>query len=129
LYASVQANAVTTTRAFGSVIGVPLLILLALLVAAVLAGIRLAATTDDERQILPVTGFTIGCSLVYTFGLGIIASRIMFHVFPAVLVLIGWVAAKLAANSRHTAGVATLAVSVAALGHIAHEMTSYGPYS
>jgi len=129
LYVWVQANWVVTVREFVWTAGLPLLFLLGLVVAAVLAGIRLAPASEDERRILTATGLTICCSVLFTFGIGIFATRIMYHVFPAVLVLAGWITAKLIASPRVAWRFAILTVPVATVGYVVHELTSHGPYS
>jgi hypothetical protein len=129
LYVWVQANWVVTVREFVWTAGLPLLFLLGLVIAAVVAGIRLTPASEDERQILTATGLTIGCSVLFTFGLGIFTTRIMYHVFPAVLVLAGWITEKLMASPRVGWRFAILTVPVATVGYVVHELTSHGPYS
>jgi hypothetical protein len=129
LFIWVQTNTVITAREFGSVTGVLLLVLAALAIAVVLTGIKLNTVSEEERQILLATVLTIGCSLIFTFGLGIIATRIMFDVLPAILVLAGWVSARLAASSRAAMWLVNLAIPLLALLYVGQVLTSYGPYS
>jgi hypothetical protein len=124
-----QTNAVITMREFGSVAGVVLLVLAALAVVAVLAGVRLDTASKEERQILSATVITIGCSVIFNFGLGLMSTRIMFDVLPAILVLVGWMSARLAANSRAAWWLVHLAVPLFALLYAGQVLTSYGPYS
>jgi hypothetical protein len=129
LFIWVQTNAVITMREFGSVAGVSLLVLAVLAVVAVLAGIRLDTTSKEERQILWATVITIGCSVIFDFGLGLMTTRIMFDVLPAILILVGWMSAKLTTNSRAAWWLVHLGGPLFALLYAGQVLTSYGPYS
>jgi hypothetical protein len=129
LHILLQVYGVVTARQLGSAAGFPLLVLAALAVASALAGITMAPVAAEERQILLPTVITIGCAIIFSFGIGIIATRIMYQVLPGILLLIGWVSARLAANTQATRWLVYLAIPLAALVYAGHVLTSYGPYS
>jgi hypothetical protein len=125
----VSSNLVTTGREFGSQAGYLLLVLAVLAVVAIVARAALGPVTDEQRHILISTVLTAVFAIIFCFGLGIIATRIMYQVVPPILVLIGWITARLASNSRTTSWLARIAVSLAALAYAGQVLTSHGPYS
>ena len=128
-YRDVSAEVISTIRSFVSMGGLPLIFLLALVIAAIVAGLRLAPATDDERRILISTGLTIVVSTVFAFGVGVGVRRTVFNAFPAILLLIGWVTAKLIASPTIRGRLAVLAVPLATLAFVVHEIAKHGPYS
>jgi hypothetical protein len=120
--AAVQANAVLTARALLSTTGLLLLLLLVLVTIAIVAGIRLAPVTPDERQILIATGLTIVISSVFAFGVGVGIWRVVYHVLPPVLLLIGWISAKLVASPTLRWRATVLFVPVASAALVVREV-------
>jgi hypothetical protein len=106
-----------------------LAVLAGLVLAAVWAGVKLTAVTTEDTAILVASGLTVAVSLVFGWGIGIIATRIMFAVFPAILVLAGWVATRFAVKSRVTLLVASYGLVIVAIANAVHEVVVHGPYS
>lgn len=128
LYQWVRADFLVSARAVLVTAGLPLLLLLGLVVAAILAGIRLAPATEDERRILVGTGVTLGISVLFFFAIGGGTPRISYYVLPPILLLIGWVTAKLIASPVVKWRFATLAIPVASIAFITQEIAKHGPY-
>jgi len=108
------------------------------LVLAVLAGcvlaaswvrVRLAAGSAEDSAILVASGLTAGYSLLFGWGIGIIATREMYGLFPAVLVVVGWAATRFALKSRATLLVASYGLALVAIANALHEVMAHGPYS
>jgi hypothetical protein len=104
-------------------------VLAGLVVAAVLARVKLTSASPEESALLVASGLTIALSLLFGWGIGIYATRIMFAAFPAILVVIGWVATRFAAKSRVTLLVATYGLAIVAIANALHEVLVHGPYS
>jgi hypothetical protein len=109
--------------------GLVLGILAASVVAAILAGARLGAVTRQDTATLAATGLTLGFSLLFGWGIGIITTRVMFETFPALLVLAGWMAMRFAASSRATLLAASYGLAAIAVANALHEVLTHGPYS
>ena len=90
---------VTTIREL-EVATVAMLVVGALVALAVLLRVRLAADSPDDRAIVVGAGLTVLFSVLFAWGIGIIASRLMFHAVPALFVIGGWLAARVTAGSR-----------------------------
>ena len=71
LVRDVTAELISTTRSFVSMGALPLIFLLGLVIATIVAGLELPPATDDERRILITTGLTIVVSTVFAFGVGV----------------------------------------------------------
>jgi hypothetical protein len=129
LVAQTHDMTVTTLRAVFTAGTVGLLIAGGLAVLAVLLRVRLGSATPEQRATLVAAGLTIVAAVAFTWGIGIIADRLMFHAMPALLLLAGWLAARLATRStavaRVTAGLLAAAVAVSMWDVV----TSYGPYA
>jgi hypothetical protein len=122
-------NLVLAGREFGSQAGPVLLVLAALAVIAVVARTALRPATSEERHILLATVLTAAAAVLFGFGIGLIVPRIMYQVVPPILVLIGWISARLAANSGAAWWLARLAAPLAAVAYAGQVLTSHGPYS
>jgi hypothetical protein len=109
--------------------GIVLGVLAAVMVAAIWTGVRVAAVTPQDRALLTATGLTIALSLAFGWGIGIIATRVMFDAFPAFLVLAGWMATRFAVKSRATLLVASYGLAIVAVANALHEVLTHGPYS
>jgi hypothetical protein len=128
LYQWVQADFIVSVRGLLVTAGIPLLVLVGVVVAAILAGIRLAPATEDEGRILTGTGLTLVVSVLFFFAIGDGITRIAYVVFPPILLLIGWVTAKLIASPTVRWRLATVAIPVVSVAFIAHEIAKHGPY-
>jgi len=71
----------------------------------------------------------VAFSLLFGWGIGIIAARVMYAVFPALLVVAGWAATRFAVKSRATLLVASYGLAVVAIANAIHEVMTHGPYS
>jgi len=123
LAAAFEANVVMTVRGFLAANGFLLLLLAMLIAIAVLSGVRLEPSTPDERGLLIATGLTIGLSPLFAFGVGVGIWRVIYHVFPAVLLLIGWVSGKLVGSPVLRWRMAVLLVPVAGTALALHVIT------
>jgi hypothetical protein len=120
---------IVTIRELVAACGPALAILLGLGLLAALLRVRLAAGNPEQRAILIASAVTVAVGLAFTWGIGIIASRLMFHVFPALLVFAGWLAARLSVSSRGTAWFVAVMLSVTTVALVAMAVLSHGPYS
>jgi hypothetical protein len=129
LQARLEMASVASLRELLSADALVLGVLAAFMVAAIWAGVRLAAVTRADRAVLTATGLTIAFSLLFGWGIGIIATRVMFDAFPAFLVLAGWMATRFAVKSRTALLVASYGLAVVAVANALHEVLTHGPYS
>jgi hypothetical protein len=109
--------------------GLALGVIAVFMTAAILAGVRLSAATRTDTATLTATALTIALSLVFGWGIGILATRVMFDAFPAFLVLAGWMATRFAVRSRATLLVASYGLAIIAVANALHEVLTHGPYS
>jgi hypothetical protein len=108
----------------------PMLLALAAVVAvAVLARVRLVPADGRERSTVVGAGLAVLCALAFCWAIGIYTPRLAYHLVPAVLLLIGWVAARAAARAARLALALDVALVGLALIWIAYEVTKHGPYS
>jgi hypothetical protein len=129
LWAQSRDMTVTTLRALFVAGTASLLIIVALAALAVLLRVRLGAVTAEQRATLVAAGLTIAAAVAFTWGIGIIADRLMFHAMPALLIVAGWLAARVATASPTAARLATALVVAAAAVSMWDVVTAYGPYS
>lgn len=129
LLARLELASAASVRELMGADGLVLGVTAAFIVTAVLAPADLGAATRQDRATLTATGLTIAFSLLFGWGIGIIATQVMFDAFPALLVLAGWMAARFAAKSRATLLVASYGLAVIAVANALHEVLTHGPYS
>ncbi|MEV4516595.1 hypothetical protein AB0K00_47555 [Dactylosporangium sp. NPDC049525] len=129
LWAQSRDMTVTTLRAVFVAGTVSLLIIVALAALAVLLRVRLGTLTAEQRATLVAAGLTIAAAVAFTWGIGIIADRLMFHAMPALLIVAGWLAARVAAASPVASRLASVLVAGAVTLSMWDVVTSYGPYS
>ncbi len=127
--ARLELASVSSIRELMGADGLVLGVLGACMVAAILAGVRLGADTRQDKAALTATGLTVAFSLLFGWGIGIIADRVMFDAFPALLVLAGWMATRFAVKSRVTLAVASYGLAIVAVANALHEVLTHGPYS
>jgi hypothetical protein len=104
-------------------------VLAGFVLAAICAGTRLTAGSSEESAILVASGLTIACSLLFGWGIGILATRIMYCVLPGILVAAGWAATRFAVKSRATLLVSSYGLALIAIANALHEIMTHGPYS
>ncbi len=109
--------------------GLVLGVIAACMVAAILAGVQLGAATRQDKAILTAAGLTVAFSLWFGWGIGIVATRVMFDAFPALLVLAGWMATRFATRSRATLLVASYGLALIAVANALQVVLTHGPYS
>jgi hypothetical protein len=119
----------TTGRELFAVCAGALLLIAALAAAAVLLRVRLSALTEAQRATVVAAGLATAAAVAFAWGIGIMADRLMFHAFPALLVLAGWLAARIAAASPRAARLVTAALVLLAAATLATGIVSPGPYS
>jgi len=129
LTSGVEVTSVGSMRELLGADALVIAVLAALVVAAIWARIKLRPASPEDHALLVATGLTIAASLLFGWGIGIYSTRIMFAVFPAILVAAGWVATQLAAKSRVTLLVATYGLAIVAIANALHEVLVHGPYS
>jgi hypothetical protein len=127
--ARLELASVASIRELMGADGLVLGVLAAFMLVAILAGVRLSAATRQSKAALTATGLTIGFSLLFGWGIGIVTTRVMFDAFPALLVLAGWMAARFASRSRATLLVASYGLAIIAVANALHEVLTHGPYS
>jgi hypothetical protein len=128
LTGAVTNNAVAVVREFASMGGLALLVIGCLAVVGVALRVRLRPDTAEARAVLFASALTVAVSIGFGWGIGVIATRLVFPAVPGLLVGIGWLAARLSGRSR-TSGVATgVALSLVALGVLVVALTARGPY-
>jgi hypothetical protein len=127
--ARLELASVSSIRELIGADGLALGVLAACMVAAILAGVRLGAATRQDKAALTATGLTVAFSLLFGWGIGITATRVMSDAFPALLVLAGWMATRFAAKSRATLVVASYGLAIIAVANALHEVLTHGPYS
>jgi hypothetical protein len=129
LLARLELASVSSIRELMGADGIVLGVVAAFTAAAIWAGVRLDAVTREDKAVLVATGLTIAFSLLFGWGIGILATRILFDAFPAFLVLAGWVATRFAVKSPVTLVVASYGLAIIAVANALHEVLSHGPYS
>jgi hypothetical protein len=129
LWTSVLDMSVTTVREFFVAGTVGLLLIAALAALAVLLRVRLGAIGPEQRATLIATALTIAAAVLFAWGIGIIASRLMFHAMPALLIVVGWLAARIATTSPRAARTVAVGIAAAAAASITADIVAYGPYS
>jgi hypothetical protein len=80
----------------------------------------------DEQNILFAICLTIVIATLFTFGVGVGIWRVIYHVFPAVLLLIGWISGKLAASPIVRWRLAVLLVPISTVALVVNEIAK--PY-
>jgi len=129
LTSGLEVSSVDSMRELLGANALVLAVLGGLVVAAVWAGVKLKAESAEVSAVLVASGLTIAFSVLFGWGIGVYATRIMFAVFPAILVVAGWAATRLAAKSRATLLVATYGLAIVAIANALHEVLVPGPYS
>jgi hypothetical protein len=129
LGARLEMTSVVSMRELPGADGIALAVVAGFMVAGLWAGVRLAAVTRADKALLVATGLTIAFSLLFGWGIGIIATRVMIDALPAFLVLAGWMATRFAVRSRVTLLVACYGLAVVAVANALHEVLMHGPYS
>jgi hypothetical protein len=82
-------------------VAVPAIILILLLaVAAIALRIDIRPRSRQDRAILAAAALTALLAVALNWSIGFIAARIMFHAVPPMLIIAGWLAARLAASGR-----------------------------
>jgi hypothetical protein len=128
LVSATRDMTVTTIREL-EVATVAMLLVGALAALAVLLRVRLAADSPEDRAIVVGAGLTVLFSVLFAWGIGIIASRLMFHAVPALFVVAGWLAARVTAGSRPASRLVGPAFLVLAAAVMAADIAAQGPYS
>jgi hypothetical protein len=128
-WARLELASVSSIRELMGADGLVLGVVAAFMVLAILAGVRLGAATRQDKAVLTATGLTIAFSLLFGWGIGIVATRVMVEAFPALLVLAGWMATRFAVKSRATLLVASYGLAIIAVANALHEVLTHGPYS
>lgn len=129
LLARLELASVSSVRELVGADGVTLGLVAAFMVAAIWAGVRLTAVTERDNAVLTATGLTIAFSLLFGWGIGLVATRVMFDAFPALLVLAGWMATRFAVKSRATMLATSYGLAIVAVANALHEVLTHGPYS
>jgi hypothetical protein len=84
----------------------------------------------DEQNILFAICLTIVIATLFTFGVGVGVGvgiwRVIYHVFPAVLLLIGWISGKLTASPIVRWRLAVLLVPISTVALVVNEIAK--PY-
>jgi hypothetical protein len=92
------AEAVKTFRELFSV-AIPAIVLIMLLaVVTIVLRVDVRPRTRGQRAILVTAALVVVLAVVLNWAIGFIAPRIMYHAVPPLLVIAGWLAAKLAAS-------------------------------
>jgi hypothetical protein len=129
LWTSVEMATVVSVRELLGAEALVLAVLAGLVIAAVWVRAGLSAETAEDSAILAASVLTGAYSLLFGWGIGIIATREMYDVFPPILVVAGWVASRFAAKSRVTLLVASYGLALVAIANALHEVMTHGPYS
>ncbi|HEY4185380.1 MAG TPA: hypothetical protein VGP07_09940 [Polyangia bacterium] len=128
LAVAVSTMSIVTIRELVEVCGPMLSIILGLGILALFLRVRLAAGNAEQRAILIGAAVTIVVGIFFTWGIGIIASRLMFHIFPALIVVAGWMAARFSGRGRRAEWVVGIALSATTLALVVAELLAHGPY-
>ncbi len=125
----VEVVSIASMRGLVSVAGLILLLIVGLAAVAVRLRIGILPKSAEHRAILIASALTVGVSLVFGWGIGFISNRLMFNVVPALLVVLGWLAARLSARSPRMRTATGTALSGVALIVVGVTVTAAGPWS
>jgi hypothetical protein len=129
LWMATHDATLTTARELFSICTVPLLLIAGLAAVAVLTRVRLSVLSESQRATVIAAGLVAVAGVAFGWGIGLMADRVMFHAFPALLVLAGWVAARIAAASPRAGRLVTAGVVVFAAVALTADIMIPGPYS
>ncbi|MEV6924243.1 glycosyltransferase family 87 protein [Dactylosporangium sp. NPDC051485] len=121
---------ITAGRAVFAICTVALLLIVGLAATAVLLRVKLPVLTDSQRATVVAAGLTAAAGIVFAWAIGIVnADRLLYHAVPALLVLAGWITARIAASSKAASRLVTAGVVVLAVAVLTNEIITPGPYS
>jgi hypothetical protein len=88
------------------------------IIVAAVRRVSLSPSTDEDRALLWSIGLTQGLTVVFLWGIGYYTTRLSVALIPPLLILAGWIFARIAAASSRawTGRVLTVASAVAVVG-------------
>jgi hypothetical protein len=129
LWTRLELASVVSVREVLGADALVLALLAGFVVAAIWVRVRLTAVTAEDSATLVAAGLTAAYALLFGWGIGIIATRELYDVFPAILVIAGWAATRFAVKSRATLLVASYGLALVAIANALHEVIVHGPYA
>ncbi|MFI5916288.1 hypothetical protein [Dactylosporangium sp. NPDC051541] len=129
LWRGVHDMTLNTGRELFTICMTALLLVTALAVTAVLLRVRLAALTDPQRATVLAAALTAAAAVAFAWGIGLIADRLMFHALPALLVVAGWIIARITTTRPRAGHAITAAVVLFTAWTLTNEILTPGPYS